>query len=234
MKNSREVREQATHEGSVSLPPCALEEDEGLVSDAALQIKRILTQTVNRGLEDVGEYLFDTFYDGDPNVYMSAHQHKHASLRLLLDRCGTLELPVNKAFLSRAIQMAMVLRQLPKQSRFLALPSSHRLELLKVKSPDKLEQLAEKAYQGNMSVQKLRDVVSKEFVRTKSTRGRKPIPSVIKTINVCVKALRDEDTGRLALKRDDIAKLSDDETDRARMLADLLSKRVEELLKLLA
>jgi hypothetical protein len=232
MNSSRELKTQEEGDNALLLS-CAVEEDEKLVTEAAVHIKRILAQTVQRSFEEVGQYLFATFYGSDAEAYFSMNQSKHASLRLLMDRCGTLELPVNKAFLARAIQMAVLLRQLPKQSRFLSLPTSHRLELLKVKSTDKVEQLAERAYEGNMTVQRLRDVVRKEVIRTKSTRGRKPIPTVLKALNACAKALRDEGTGRLALRRDDVAELNEEQFAEAQALADAISKRVDELLKLL-
>ena len=95
-------------------------------------------------------------------------------------------------------------RQLPDGSSFLQLPASHRVELLRLRSADRVEVVAATAVEKRLTVKKIRDVVRKEREKTKSSRGRKPTPSLLRALNGCVRALRDESTGRLAFKRDDI------------------------------
>jgi len=107
------------------------------------------------------------------------------------------------------------------------------VELLKLKSIDKVEQLAARADENHLSVQRLRETVNKEVVRSKSARGRKPIPAAMRAINLCVKALRDDLTGKLTVGRDDIDCLTDQQIEEARAMTDLLLKRVGELMKLL-
>ena len=223
-----------THEGEVvDLPQSAIVPDHDLVEKAVEHIRGILGKTVARGMDEVGSYLLREFYGNDPAMYYSSNPSKHASLRLLEERCESLDLPVKKTFLSNAIRMTVVLRELPSETRFLQLPSSHRVELLKVKAPDKIEQLAARAVDSKLSVQKLREIVRKQRERTKSTRGRKPTPEVLRALGASVRLLRDESTGRLAFRRDDIDELNEDQIDQARALADVLAKRVEDLLKLL-
>jgi glutamyl-tRNA reductase len=98
---------------------------------------------------------------------------------------------------------------------------------------DKLERLAESAHDGKMSVQKLRGIVSKEVMRTKSTRGRKPKPKAIKMLSACVRTLRDGETRRLAIKRDDIDGLDDRQFKQVVDLTEALFKRLDELSQLL-
>ncbi|MBI5535960.1 MAG: hypothetical protein HY898_24785 [Deltaproteobacteria bacterium] len=229
-KNSKKA--QGT-EAAPDLPPSAIVVDHDLVERAVEHIRNILGKTVARGMDEVGSYLLKEFYGNDPALYSSSNPSKHASLRQLEERCETLDLPVKKTFLSNAIRMAVVLHALPAETRFLQLPSSHRVELLKVKTPDKIEQLATRAVESKLSVQKLREIVRKEREKTKSTRGRKPTPPVLRALGASVRMLRDETTGRLAFRRDDIDALTDEQMDEARAQADMLAKRVEELLKLL-
>lgn len=233
MTNARGMK-LGTDKGHARLPVSAIVADKRQVNQAVARIRVLLSQTLQKGCEQVGQYLLDTFYGGSVEAYLSAHPNKHVSLRMLMDRCGTVELPVNKVFLARAIQMAALVRQLPRQSRFMSLPPSHRYELLKVKSVDTLEQLASKAVESNMSVQKLRDTVRREFLRTKSSRGRKPIPTVIRSINVCMRTLRDEGTGKLIVQRDDVAELTDEQVEAARALVGMLQKNVDDLARLLS
>jgi hypothetical protein len=107
------------------------------------------------------------------------------------------------------------------------------VELLRLGSPDRIEQLAARAVEGSLPVRKLRDLVRKERDKTKGSRGRKPTPQALRALRSCVRDLRDESTGRLALRRDDIDRLSEAQLAEARSLVETLSKRVEELAKLL-
>jgi hypothetical protein len=221
-------------EPPLDLPGCADLADEELVKEAATRIRLILGQTVQRGLEEVGQFLLDQFYDGSWEAYVSSSPSKHVSLRMLLNRCGTMELPVTKTWLARSIQMAVLVRRLPKHTRYLALPASHRMELLKVKSVEKVEQLAVRAYDSKLTIVKFREVVNKEVERSKSTKGRKPIPHVLKTLNTCMRALRDECTGKLTLHREDVNLLDPVQLEEAREGAEYLQKKAEELVKLLS
>lgn len=215
------------------LPDSAIAADEELVAEAVVRIRQLLAKTVQRGLEEVGQFLLDQFYDGSTEAYMSTSAYKHVSLRLLMDRCGTVELPVTKSWLARSIRMAALTRQLPRTSRFLALPASHRVELMKVKSILRIEALAVRTFEEKLTVQRLRELVEDEVERGKSTRGRKPIPKVLRALRQCVKQVRDELTGKLVLHREDVDELDGRQAQAAREAADYLHKRMEELMKLL-
>lgn len=230
--------ERADSEMSVSMVvaapnSCAIKADLALVERATDQIRIILAKTVGRAMDEVGQYLLREFYDNNPDAYYSKSHSKHASLALLAQRCQTMELPVRQTFLANALQIAIFSRQLPASSPFMSLPPSHRVELLKVGSPERADALAAKAIESRMSVKKLRDAVRKEREKNKSTRGRKPTPLVLKTLRVCMKALRDDVTGRLTFKRDDVDELSEEQLEDARSIADTLTKRIEEVMKLL-
>ena len=191
-----------------ALPASAVKQDEKLVDKAAKQIRDILARTVSQGLEEVGNYLLDTFYEGNPELYQSLKPGKHASLTLLVERCETLDFPVSRTFLANAIGVAVMTKHLPKSSSFLKLPPSHKQELLGVSTPEKAENLAAKVLEGKLTVQKLRDLVRKERGKSKrAPQGRKPTPTVIRVLTACAKLLRDQATGHLVFRKADFGEL---------------------------
>ena len=146
----------------VERPRSAEKADRELVERAALDIRAVLAKTLTRGMDEVGRYLLQAFYDGDPELYFSANPNKHASLRLLLERCESLDFPVSRTFLANALRMAAVTKELPRAATFHQLPPSHRVELLRLKAPERVERLASKAVSEKLSVQKLRMLSQKE------------------------------------------------------------------------
>jgi hypothetical protein len=156
----------------MDLPISAEKVDKALVNRAVAHIRDVVSKTVTRGLDDIGTYLLREFYDNDPALYSSTSPGKHASLSMLMERCESLELPVSRTFLANALRMAAMTKQLPRAAIFHRLPPSHRVELLRVRAPEKLEQLASKAVEGKLSVQKLRTLVQEEQGTDASGRGR--------------------------------------------------------------
>lgn len=216
-----------------TLPACAGKADQALVDRAVEQIRTILKSTVARGIEEIGQFLLREFYNNDPSFYASTSPVKHASLRMLEERCETLDLPVRRSFLGNALQVAVVARRLSTESAFHQLPASHRVELVRVKDLAKLESLAQTAVEKEYTVQKVRAAVRRDKEKTKSNRGRKPIPAIVKCLQASVDNLRDDASGRLRFYRADIDALSEEHLATTQELANTLSKRVEELLKLL-
>src|SRR5437868_5969033 len=98
----------------VALPRSAEKVDRELVERAVSHIRGELAKTVARGMDEVGRYLLQTFYDDDPELYFSASPNKHASLRLLIERCESMDFPVSRTFLANALRMAAVSKDLPR------------------------------------------------------------------------------------------------------------------------
>lgn len=222
-------------EATAIVPTSATKADKELVDRSVAEIRNILAQTVTRGMDEVGQYLLREFYDDSPALYHSGSPNKHASLRLLLDRCESIDLPVSRTFLANSLRMAAVTKDLPRSASFLRLPPSHRVELLRVKEPERVERLASKVVEAKLSVQKLRKLVQKEDARKdeKPTRGRKRTPEVIRSIESCLRALRDEETGRLLFRRSDISQMNEEQLERGQAALATLEKRVAELRRLL-
>lgn len=216
-------------------PAAAAKADHALVERTVSHLRDVLAKTVTRGMDEVGQYLLKQFYDDDPELYFSASPNKHASLRLLIERCESMELPVRRTFIANALRMAAVTRALPRSASFHRLPPSHRVELLRVRVTEKVERLASKAVESNLSVQKLRLLVQKEQGRrdAATARGRKRTPELLKALERCVNALRDDDTGRLLFRRSEIDELSDEQLERGRTALSTLEKRVSELRRLM-
>lgn len=233
-RGSASTAAQDESEDELVLPSSAEKADRELVDRAVAHIRDVLARTVARGLDDVGRYLLREFYDDDPQLYFSAAPKKHASLRMLIDRAESLELPVSRTFLANALRLAAVVKKLPENATFHALPSSHRVELLRVREPEKLEKLASKAVENKLSVQKLRTLVKREAERGKNgSRGRKPKPEVLRALDQCLRLLRDADTGRLLFLKGDVAALTEEQREQAATALRSLEKRVIELRRII-
>src|SRR5262245_27971098 len=117
----------------VVLPVSAEKIDRELVERSVKHIREVLAKTVSRGLDEVGKYLLKAFFDDDTEVFFAAGPHRHASLRRLIERSDSIELPVSRTFLLNALRLAVVARALPDATTFNQLPPSHRVELLRVR-----------------------------------------------------------------------------------------------------
>ena len=93
----------------IALPKSAEKVDRDLVERTVSQIRDVLAKTVTRGMDEVGRYLLQAFYDDDPALYFSASPNKHASLRLLIERCESMDFPVSRTFLANALRMAAII-----------------------------------------------------------------------------------------------------------------------------
>jgi len=200
------------------------EPDERVIIEAMVQIRAILGRTVARGMAELGEYLLVTFYDGDAALVRSMNPRKHASLRKLQERCGSIDLPVSFSTLARALRIAVLMRELPADSPFRCLPPSHQVELLKLDARDKIDVLALRAQQESYSVKRLRAAVQKAIPRQHSGRGRKPTPAMVKAMHRCMAALE----GTF-----DIEALDETQRKHVKERLESLRGRVEELAELL-
>ncbi len=216
------------------LPRGAAAIDERLVNAAASEIKKILGNTLAKGMEEVGAYLLEKFYDGDPDLYASASPTKHASLRKLVDKCGTLELPVSATFLSSAIRIAVVSRQLPRGAAFAKLPVSHRVELLRLPTPEKIEEAARDLVGDNrVTVRELRKSVTKMLAKGSPRRGRPRTPPVVRAVNQVASALRKEESWHLAFHRADVDALDEEARAELEQTVERVSALLARLQKLL-
>lgn len=220
----------------VVVPASAATADKELVKRSVAEIRNILANTVSRGIDEIGRYLLREFFDDDPRLYFSGSPNKHASLRLLIDRAESIDLPVSRTFLANALRLAAVTKGLPRSASFLRLPASHRVELLRLKEPERVERIASHVVEAKLSVQKLRKLIQKEDERrgTISARGRRRRPELLRSLEACLRVLRDEETGRLLIRRGDISHLTDEQLERSRTALAVLEKRVAELRRLLS
>lgn len=212
------------------VPRSAEKPDRGLVEESVEHIREILARTVTRGMDEVGRYLLKEFYDDNAELYFSFSPTKHASLRMLVERCESLDLPVRRTFLANALRMAAITRELPKDATFHQLPPTHRVELLRVKAPEKIERLASRAVDGRLTAKKLRKLVQQS--ERPGGVGRKRTPAVLQAMRACLRAIRDEETGRLAYRRQDISELTDEQRALGQATLETLEKRVAELRRL--
>jgi hypothetical protein len=237
MTERKQALVKATHieEDSVQLPASAEKVDKDLVERAVNELRELVAKTVARGQDEIGQYLLREFFENDPEVYLAAGPAKHASLRRLMDRCESMELPVSRTFILNALRLAAMAKQLPRASSFAQLPPSHRVELLRVKTPEQREKLASRAMESRLSVQKLRVLVAAAAARDDEHpgQGRRPTPGMLKAIEGCLRLLRNEETGKLLFRKGDAKQMTEEQNARADAALQVLEKRVADLRRIL-
>ncbi len=205
--------------------------DEKLVQESVRHIRKVLSETVIKGAIEVGNYLFEKFFDNDVERVRSQNPQKDASFRMLAEKCGTPELPVSKTWLSNAVGVAVISKALPSSASFRQLPPSHQTVLLPLREPKRVEVFAERAMTKDLSVRDLRTVVQKEVAKNKDEgRGRPPKPLIVKTLDRSLKLFTLE-SGRKSFTKAQVNALSEDE---ARYVREAATELVESLKKLLA
>lgn len=174
------------------------------------------------------------FYDDDPKLYFSSSARKHVSLNLLLERSGSLELPVSRTFLVNALRIAAISKDLPRSATFHRLPATHRIELLPLKTAANIERFASKAMASKLTVRKLRELIHEESQPgvLDLGRGRKRVPAILRKIEQCLRILQDEGTGKLAARRSEVTQLTAPQIERAQSGLASLEKCVTELRRL--
>jgi hypothetical protein len=180
----------------------------GNVERAAVHVHAMISLKGGQGIERVGQYLFEELYGGDPARYHAAEPGQHAALRAVQALCAAMGLRVNRSTLWRAIGIAALRRELPVVTRFVELRPSHRMELLKVRDPRRVEYLAALVAESRMPVHRLRALVRSEVQRSSSTRGPKPVPEPLRAVRRAAALLRCPKSGRALFGAQDISRLT--------------------------
>ena len=161
--------------------------DEPDIENALVHIRAIVKRTFARGAEEIGTYLLTAFYGGDPVAYASKSPKAHLSLGRLVAHCGTQRLPVSRTFISNAIRMVAITRALPAESCFGQLPFSHRVELLKLPDPARIEDVSTRVLAGGATVRQVREHV--KTIQVPATRKRAESTQALSVMRRVITAL---------------------------------------------
>lgn len=226
-------RQLKAHPRAPEPPGPELTVDHALVAQAEAWIKRKVGETVHRGLLEIGDYLFEKFYDRDIERVRLNNPRKHVSFRALAERCDTLELPVSRSTLYNAVSVAVMGRLLPDPAAFKQLPSSHQTALLPLRDPAKVDRLAHRAKDRALTVRELRQIVSAEVaIRDphEPPRGRPKLPVALKALRRCAQALS-PGGARIGLTKAQLAALSDGQAAEVQRLAERAMGELEKVLE---
>jgi hypothetical protein len=202
-----------------------------VVDEAVCRIRKILVDTVQRGAVEIGEYVFERFFAGDPGIVRSKNPRKKASFRLLAARCGTPDLPISCTWLNSAVATAIMRRSLPHGSVFARLPFSHQAVLLALREPAKIEEMARGVVDQGLSVRELRNVVRQKITTPSSPRPEGDVePAIVLNLQ---EMLRRMTLAQKASSMADLEKLSATDAryavDAARRLLLALNELLEKL-----
>jgi len=207
--------------------------DEKLVEQAVTFIRKTLAETLYKGATTVGDYVLESFFDNDPARVRSKNPQKNASFRSLAEKCGTADLPISKSWLHNAVGVAVMRRLLPEGSTaFKQLPPSHQATLLPLREPAKVEKLATRAVDKKLSMRDLREIVDGEVAKAKEgeTRGRRPTPVILKTLNRSLKIFTLEG-GKRSFTKAMVEELDEEQTKNALKSAQGLMDRLKDLVE---
>jgi hypothetical protein len=209
--------------------------DKKLVDESVAFIKRKLGETLLRGMVEIGEHVFEKFFEGKVENVTSKDPNKNASFSELANRCRK-EMNVSKTTLNNALWTALAHRQLPERSSFKQLPPSYQTALLPLRKQDnfeKVEELAAKALEKELDRDRLRSMVDREVAKLPKDEkrpGRPPSPRIVKTLTGSLKLFTLE-SGRRSFTKADVEALSDEQARAAKKTAQELVTSLNRLIE---
>lgn len=200
-----------------------------LVDEAVKHINGLVRETVFEGAKKIGDYVLETFYEGDVEKVKSHNPKKDTSFRKLAERCDK-DLLVSKTFLGNAVGVAVMCKLLPGEQAYKQLSHSHQTVLLPLREPKQVEAMAERAVEQKLPVRKLRQLVQQKVEASKDPELGRPQKSVIlKTLDRSLKAFALE-SRRKSFTKTQVKELNPDEAKEAREKAGALMERLKTLL----
>lgn len=183
--------------------------DKKLVDDAVEWIRNTAFESIRKTSVEVGDYILKKFFD------------------------DTADFPVSKTWLNNAVGVAIMTRQLPsEESAFKLLPPSLQETLLPLRDPERVEKIAEKITEEELTLRQARQAVARERAKlTKDDgRGRPPTPVIVKTLNRSLKLFTFEGSKRSFTKAD-VEELDDDQKKEAIKSAEALVDKMKALVE---
>ncbi len=157
--------------------------DQAKVEEA---VRYLNERIISSGLElakETGEYILDTFFDGEYGNFADPSRSKSTSFRALLAREDLL---LSGVTLYSFVRISHQLKLLPAEV-ITRLTLAHHRALLPLPEPEQKEALARRALAEGWTSQSLAGEVRKLLPRSRP--GRKPLPPLVKGMRRVVKAV---------------------------------------------
>jgi hypothetical protein len=170
---------------------------EAPLDEAVAYINEVCTR---RGMEvmlEVGSFLLDRFYEGDPAL-LADRGRRHPTFRALAERD---DLQMSATWLWRAVWIFVQLPKLPEDAAT-RLPPTHHALLLPIRHRAAKRELAERAIEERMSSRELAVAVEEVLRLERPLKGgrrrasRKPKPRFFRTVRKLGKVVEDEASWR--------------------------------------
>jgi len=207
--------------------------DKKIVDEAVKWIRDTALEGIKKTLVEVGDYILKRFFNDDIELARSKNPLKNASFRALAERCGTAGFPVSKTWLNSAVGVAMMIRLLSStSSAFRQLGPALQETLLPLKDPERVEKVAQKVIEGEFTLREARKAVAQERAKTPKGdgRGRRPAPSIVKTLNRSLKLFAFEG-GKRSFTKADVEELDEEQKKVAIKSAEALVEKVKALVE---
>ena len=195
-----------------------------LAEELAPKVRALYQSLVEQGIDAIGQLLFKELFGSNRPRYAEA-RGKHPTLAVLLSWCTALRLPMGRTWLADSLQLAAFAPLIEDlTAAFHRLPPSHRIELMRLGDPKKVEAHALVVLEEGRTIKQLRAEVAalRGIVRTKDRR-------VLGLAAAFLSGSVDKATGKLSLTPEDLAHLTPKTWARAKALARVGMARFQEL-----
>ena len=175
------------------------EAERALAAALAPKVRGLYRGSVEQGIDAIGQLLFKELYGGERERYVGTGA-SHPSLRILLSWCTSVRLPPRRTFLSNALRLAAHGTLFEPEAAFHMLPPSHRIELLRLRDPKKIEPLAEIVLEEGHTIKDLRHAIDEAL----GLLQRKKAPRVFRLVGAMIHSLTNQATGELVITHKDV------------------------------
>lgn len=208
-----------------------VEVDEARIEDAVGWINDKIKSNIHGTYLEIGNYIFENFFDGDLEQVKSFNPHKASSFRKLTERDDVM---TSKTNLYNSVHVAVQEKLLlPAVQLTEQLSFTHKVALLPLKSVEKKAELANKAIDEHLTVEELKEQVKEaKKEEPQSPAGRPTLPGFLKNLSKMYKITTGDDSLE-GLNSETISGLKEDERlqvkEKIRHIMSLVSRIDDEL-----
>ncbi|HBT88347.1 hypothetical protein [Desulfobacter sp.] len=203
-------------------------DDEKLIDDAVQFINEKANETLYKGSIEIGEYILEHFFNGDPKLASSKNPKKPQSFNNLCDRDDLIVHPNQLGLMVRVASQEKYF--IEKEIDTTALSYTHKASLVKMDNGLKKNNMVKKCIEKEWTTRQLEDAIKKHL----NTLPSIPKPSLIRTtkkyitkIDEVLKTVKDAD---LDFNANDVSEMSDARRDTLRTNLTDLKNKIEEIL----
>lgn len=209
-------------------PKSTIVDNEKFIDDAVQFINEKANETLYKGSIEIGEYILEHFFNGEPKLASSRNPKKQQSFNKLCNRDDLIVHPNQLGIMVRVAFQEKYFTE--KEIDTEALSYTHKASLVKLDNGLKKANMVKKCIDEEWTTRQLEDAIKKHLKTIPSSSK----PSLIRTTKKYITKIDDvlkivEDT-ELDFNADDVSKMSDKRRDALKTNLTNIKAKVEEIL----